>query len=217
MRTTLDVVTLLRQRMDEIVSDYDDADPDGVRRIGEPIDGTAFFPGGHGVWRGRNPHGALPTYFPERPVMFVAHNFDKVAGYQRSRRRGIESVTAATWKNLLAYLSVAGLTPEDCFFTNALMGLQPSKALGKLKTTPLFRAQCRTFLSEQIATVRPRLVVALGAVAKADLAGIPTAQGALMLMHPYAANMDKAAPGIEGAKLRAALEAQGDLAACSKQ
>jgi uracil-DNA glycosylase len=191
--------------MDFVVTDYDADDPESVRRVGEPIDGTAFFPGGHGIWRGRNPHGPLPTYFPDRPVMFVGHNFDKVAGYERSRKRGVEVLGAATWKNLLSYISFAGLDPAECFLTNALMGLQPSKALGKLKTTTLFREQCRTFLSEQIALVQPRLIVALGAVARADLAGIPAACDALTLMHPYAANMDKAAPAAEGQRLADAL------------
>jgi len=191
--------------MDSVVTDYDDGDPESVRRVGEPIDGTAFFPGGHGIWRGRDPHGPLPAYFPDRPVMFVAHNFDKVAGYERSRKRGVEALGAATWKNLVSYISFAGLHPEECFFTNALMGLQPSKALGKLKTTTLFREQCRVFLGEQIAFVQPRLIVALGAVAREDLAGIPAACGALSLMHPYAANMNKAVPAGEGRRLANAL------------
>ncbi len=143
--------------------------------------------------------------------MFVAHNFDKVEGYERSLKRGVESLGAATWKNLLAYFAFARLDPAECFFTNALMGLQPSKALGKLKTTVLFREQCRAFLSEQIAIVQPRLIVALGEVAKADLAGLHAARGALTLMHPYAANMDKTAPAAEGMKLRTALDAYRPL------
>lgn len=63
MRATLDGVTLLRQRMVTIVRDYDDTDPDGVKRLGEPIDGTAFFPGGHGVSKERSPPGPLPADF----------------------------------------------------------------------------------------------------------------------------------------------------------
>ena len=209
MREAIEVITLLRRRMDAIVRDYGERDPNSVKRVGEPIDGTAFFPGGHGLWRGSDAHGPLPSTFAANPVMFVAHNFDKVAGYERSRKKGIESLGAATWKNLLAYLKFARLDPADCFFTNALMGLQPTKALGKLKTTELFREQCRAFLVEQVEIVRPGLVVALGEVARADLAEIPAGAGAVTLMHPYRANMDRALPEIEGRRLRAALDAIG--------
>lgn len=205
-RSALDVVTHLRRSMDDIVQDYDDADPDGVRLVGEAIDGTAFFPGGHGLWRGTTPYGPLPDYFPEAPVMFVAHNFDKIAGYERSRKRGVEPLGAATWKNLIAYLAFADLNPDQCFFTNALMGLQPTKALGKLKTTDVFREQCRSFLAEQIAIVQPLLIVALGEVARADLAEMPAAAGAITLMHPYRANMDRALPETQGRRLRVALD-----------
>jgi hypothetical protein len=195
--------------MDVIVSDYDDTDRNSVRRMREPIDGTAFFPGGHGLWRGTTPHGPLPALFPNRPVMFVAHNFDKIAGYERSLKRGVEPLGAATWKNLIAFLAFAQLEPTDCFFTNALMGLQPTKALGKLKTTQVFREQCKIFLAEQIEIVQPRLIVALGEVASGDLAEITAAVDGITLMHPYRANMNAQLPEIEGRRLRAAVDGAG--------
>src|SRR5665213_2310156 len=76
--------------MDNVVLDYGDTDADGVRRIGEPIDGTAFFPGGHGLWRGILPHGPLPEQFPHRPIMFVGHKLRQGSrpsefGYARYR------------------------------------------------------------------------------------------------------------------------------------
>jgi len=89
--------------------------------------------------------------------MFIGHNFDKVTGYRNSLKRGIELISGATWRKLREYISVAGLTPELSFFTNALMGLQPAGSLGPLKTTDRFRHECRMFLHEQIAIVRPWL------------------------------------------------------------
>ncbi|HEX3549081.1 MAG TPA: uracil-DNA glycosylase family protein [Candidatus Elarobacter sp.] len=188
--------------MDAVVRDYDDADPEGVRRVGDPIDGTAFFPGGHGLWRGLEPHGPVPMLFPEECVLFVGHNFDKVAGYERSLQRGIEVVNGPTWRNLREYIAHAGLRPEQCFFTNALMGLQPEKARGRLKTTERFRAECSAFLKDQIDLVRPRAVVALGPVAQKYVADIATTAPMLGLMHPYAAIRRADFTRLEGRRLK---------------
>jgi hypothetical protein len=61
--------------MNEIVTDYGE-----LVRTGETVDrlieGTAFFPGGTGLWRGDRYGGPIPEFFPERPVMFLGHNFD---------------------------------------------------------------------------------------------------------------------------------------------
>ena len=41
----------------------------GAIEVKKEIDGTAFFPGGSGLWRGLEPYGKLPEEFPESPVM----------------------------------------------------------------------------------------------------------------------------------------------------
>ena len=194
--------------MDDIVRDYDNGDPSGVQRVGAPIDGTAFFPGGHGLWRGTEPHGPLPEFFPRNPVMFVGHNFDSVRGYERSRQRGIELIRNTTWAKLLQYIAAAGLSPEECFFTNALMGLQPATSVGRLKTTELFRAECRQFLSEQVRIVRPRAIAALGPVAAQDLDRLDTGLPVIALKHPYATIRLPDLAVTEGARLKSLLEAQ---------
>ena len=191
--------------MDEVVRDYDDDDPHGVSRISAPIDGTAFFPGGHGLWRGVEPHGALPNWFPENSVMFVGHNFDSLRAYEQSLKRGIESVEGTTWRKLRTYVALAGFALGDCFFTNALMGLQPNGALGALKTTDRFRFECREFLPEQIDTVRPRAVVALGPVADDELRHVRPSVPILALMHPYATIRSPGLAEAEGIRLRSFL------------
>jgi hypothetical protein len=187
MRSAIEVVSLLKCRMDDVVRDYNDADPQGVQRVDEPIHGTAFFPGGHGLWRGLEPHGPLPERFPENAVMVVGHNFDSVRGYRLSLERGIELVKNPTWAKLREYLAFADQSLEQCFFTNALMGLQPEKSRGPLKTTDRFRSECRLFLGEQITIVHPIAIVALGAVASADLEDIQAEVPMIAMMHPYAA------------------------------
>src|ERR1700730_14909826 len=67
------------------------------------IQGTAFFPGGAGLWRGRSNGGALPDYFPPAPVMFVGHNFDSERGYAISLARDGE-VEEPFWTRLLGML-----------------------------------------------------------------------------------------------------------------
>lgn len=125
------------------------------------INGTAVFPGGCGLWRGSGCYGPMPHLFPAQPVMFVAHNFDKASGFERSRKNGGEA-QGPFWRHLLRILKVADFKPEEGFFTNLLMGLQPLKATGKMPSTPLYLRQCDSFFHEQIRIVRPRLIVGLG-------------------------------------------------------
>ncbi len=188
--------------MDEVVRDYEDGDLNGVRRVGEPINGTAFFPGGHGVWRGVTPRGSLPQAFPEQSVMFVGHNFDKVEGYERSLKRGTEAINGTTWRKLREYIAFADLQPEECFFTNALMGLQPERSRGPLKATDRFRAECRHFLDEQIGIVQPCAIVSLGPVASEDLHGLSSIVPTLGLMHPYATIRREGLAQVEGLRIK---------------
>src|SRR5205085_11079262 len=93
--------------------------PSRVLRVPQPIVGTAFFPGGYGLW---NPAGTYPLpEFPLGGMMVLGHDFHSEAGYQASFERGKESETQPTWRNLLALLATVGIKPEVCFFTNAYM------------------------------------------------------------------------------------------------
>jgi hypothetical protein len=68
----------------------------GALKVTRRIEGTAFFPGGIGLWRTTVPFGVAPRYFPQRPIMILGHNFDKVAGLEASYRRGIELMDGPT-------------------------------------------------------------------------------------------------------------------------
>src|SRR4051794_39404362 len=79
--------------------------PKGVERIPTPIVGTAFFPGGFGLW---NPTGERPLpAFPTGGVMILGHDFHSEAGYRQSLERGFESPAQRTWSNLRAVLEAA--------------------------------------------------------------------------------------------------------------
>jgi len=187
LRSAREVISELLAEKMRIVTKF----PAGVRdtgnRIEDLIPGTAVFAGGSGLWRGPHCFGPLPDFFPESPVLILGHNFDSEAGYQSSRQRGGELQSSHTfWGVLLAYLKQVDIRPNQCFFTNALMGLKPGKATGKMPTTPEFELQCLQFLQRQIQIVRPRFILALGGEASKRLAKIHPPMPWHQSMHPSA-------------------------------
>jgi uracil-DNA glycosylase len=160
-RNSEEVVQELLDAMQTLVTKYHR----DVRQTGSTlaglIPGTAFFPGGSGLWRGVENGGQLPTEFPDAPVMFVGHNFDSCRAFKKAFAAGGEA-GSQFWGKLLAILDAASLPPERCFFTNALMGLKPGSATGSMPSVRRYREQCERFLRKQIEIVRPSAVVALG-------------------------------------------------------
>jgi hypothetical protein len=158
VRLTTDVLAELREKMDEVLRSY----PSHIERVpNETIVGTAFFPGGCGLFCGLEHFGAAPHQFPESPIMFVAHNYASPADFAKFRARGGEA--GSWWRTrILPLLAAAGIDPTEAFFTNALMGLKHGSSTGSMKAPPEFERACTQFLREQIRIVRPRAVVALG-------------------------------------------------------
>ena len=182
MRRSRDVIQELLDEM-KLISSYHPKVGRTEKTVDKLIDGTAFFPGGTGLWRGENPHGPLPEYFPHAPIMFVAHNFGNKTGYEKARNNGGEA-QYYFWQNLREYLRHAGVPPKDCFFTNALMGIKPGKATGAMPPENGYKDQCQRFLRFQIKIVRPSHIFALGEVAKTQLSAIGCATPWALIMHP---------------------------------
>ena len=164
-RLSIDVIQQLLDEMNHFIVVY----PDRVERTGKTldklIDGTAFFPGGTGLWRGRTSGGPMPLQFPEKPVMFIAHNFGNLASLQDAIRDKGEahSAFANLWTTLLDFIGHASpLAPSESFFTNALMGLKPDDRSGKMPSCAAYESQCLHFLSRQIQIVDPRAIIILG-------------------------------------------------------
>jgi hypothetical protein len=206
---TYAVVADLFNEMETTVTAYGP----GAVRVHRRVDGTAFFPGGIGLWRGTQPHGAAPPHFPFHPIMILGHNFDKVAGLEASWVRGIELMQGATWLVLRRYLEAATVDETECFFTNVFVGLQPIKSPGKVIAEEEYFVQCRAFLHRQIARVKPRLVATLGIPAEHQyrLSGCQTPFVSLAHpMYPFTLgrNGEKCAAIVasEAAKLRDALD-----------
>lgn len=161
-RRSTDVVGELLRAMKETVISYHPTVGCTGLKIEDLIPGTACFPGGTGLWRGKRNGGLLPEYFPDSTVMFVGHNFDSERGYAKSLKVGGEA-EGGFWTRLLRMLDAAKLQPEACFFSNALMGIKPGKAEGDMPSVPGYKEECQRFLECQIGIVNPCAVVALGA------------------------------------------------------
>jgi hypothetical protein len=146
--------------------------PTGVVRVPTRIPGIAFFPGGAGLW-GVELGSAMPP-MPIGGVMVLGHDFDSEEAFARSLANGTEVSTISgadnrcgpTWRSLLALLSQVGLSREQCFFTNAFMGLRKgASSTGRFPGArdPGFVERCRGFLIRQLSAQRPALVLTLGA------------------------------------------------------
>jgi hypothetical protein len=184
-RPSHSVIQQLLDEMQRLVRSYHPAVGTTGNSIPELIPGTAFFPGGTGLWRGDQPCGALPDDFPEAPVMFVAHNFDSICAHNAAKIRGGEP-QSFFWRTLLAYLECAGTDAESCFFTNALMGLKPGSAVGDMPTVPGYEDECNQFLVRQIEIVKPSLIVALGRKAHKRVCRTRASVPSIALLHPSA-------------------------------
>jgi hypothetical protein len=97
--------------------------PKGVEDVPEPIPGTAFFPGGYGLWLEEN----VRVPFPTGQIMVVGQDFNSKKAYDAAWRRGTEVKTSATWRTLQKVLVGSDIFPDQCFFTNLYMGLHKGK------------------------------------------------------------------------------------------
>ena len=161
-RKSSDVVQQLLNSMTERVTRYHTAVVPISNSANDLIPRTAFFPGGCGLWRGENAFGEMPSTFPANSIIVVGHNFDILTAFERTKARGGEA-NGPFWQNLLGMLNTAGLKPEECFYTNALMGLKnDGSSTGPMPRVPGYIDQCKGFLKDQVAIVQPRALLALG-------------------------------------------------------
>jgi hypothetical protein len=137
--------------------------PVGTEPVPARIVGTAFFPGGAGLWRESISQTMPPL--PIRGVMVIGQDFHSRAKYRESARRGQEEMNDPTWRGLRGLLKDVGVSESDCYFTNAFVGLRNDGTVtGDYPGTrdEEFVRQCQSLLAEQIATQKPRVIVTLG-------------------------------------------------------
>ena len=143
--------------------------PSGVKPVPKMLSGTAFFPGGSGLWLGYSGSWYTLSDRPDMPkekVMILGHNFDSEVGYKYTESlKEQHELESHTWRNLRELLRETDIQLEDCFFTNAFMGLIEGE--GNTGEFPGvndsgFVQRCRSFLDRQIEMQQPRLILTLG-------------------------------------------------------
>ena len=147
--------------------------PGGVVGMTERIAGTAFFPGGAGLWDTDASRSWPPM--PINGVMVLGQDFHSKAGFDKSLGLGSEvqidaaglaSSKVPTWLNLIRMLREFGIPPQRCFFTNVYMGLRAAdETTGRFPGSkdPAFVDRCRMFFCRQLEAQQPMLILALGA------------------------------------------------------
>jgi uracil-DNA glycosylase family 4 len=123
------------------------------------ISGIGFFPGARGLWSDGD------AKISDKPIMIIGHDFGAERDYKLSCERGHENLTALTWNNLVKMLSFYGIEKEECFFTNAIMGVRSEgSAIGKSPAFdyPEYLSDCKSFLIKQIEIQKPKLILVLG-------------------------------------------------------
>lgn len=137
-------------------------------RVPAPLAGTAFFPGGYGLWT-PPPENADESVLG-RSVCVLLNNFGS-EGYWKSCNesplRGEDVKAPGTWLGLRARLRDWGISEEDCFFSNAYVGLLPGNPLSLTEnlpgmSNPRFCRDCEVALIKQFGVVRPRVVLTMG-------------------------------------------------------
>jgi uracil-DNA glycosylase len=136
--------------------------PRGVLAVPKPIEGTAFFPGGLGLWMEKTDRDCD---FPTGGCMVVGQDFNTVATYERALQNRSEIGASQTWRVLSRLLVRFNIRPEWCFYTNAYMGLRAAgPETGRFcgARDKDFVNRCAKFFSRQLAVARPRLILMLG-------------------------------------------------------
>jgi uracil-DNA glycosylase len=134
--------------------------PPELRPVRAMVDGTAFFPGGAGLWQESSANS-----FPD--IMVIGQDFstaDEHANMLAGHSRDLES---KTWINFRSIASAVDLDLSRCFFTNAVMGVRAHGSSegpnpGYHAGNADFMRRSHEFMSLQITALQPRLILVLG-------------------------------------------------------
>jgi len=144
--------------------------PAGTCPVPDMVLGTAFFPGGQGLWYGLSQ--AETPVFPARGIMIVGQDYYTVCAYKKVLKKSRTGEAhpagkAKTWIHLLKFLQEVGISPEGCFFTNLFMGLrEKGKDTGKFPGAKDdgFVERCLSFFEMQVRVQQPKLILTLGSI-----------------------------------------------------
>lgn len=127
--------------------------------IRKKIGGTAFFPGGEGLWEKSD---------VEIDVLVLGQDFGTKAYYDKILAdETVKDTDCPTWINMLALFNKVGIKPERCFFSNVFMGLRTEdnmtgSLIRKSSEYDKYRMQSADFLIKQIQIINPKVIIVLG-------------------------------------------------------
>lgn len=132
--------------------------PNMVKPVDEMIDITAFFPGGKGLW-----FEEYSELFPN--ILVLGQDFSTVDGYNKMLRNELTDLECSTWRNLIILFREVNIDLRECFYSNVFMGLRDTKSMvGKFPgfKDKDFVKRNVDFLSYQIETIKPSVIITLG-------------------------------------------------------
>ena len=98
--------------------------------------------------------------------MILGQDFDTKLKYESAKKNESEDISSnTTWKNLLCLLNEAKISPDNCFFTNAIMGVRNNgSAIGKSPgfKNKIFIEKCQEFFLYQLEMQKPKIILVLG-------------------------------------------------------
>jgi uracil-DNA glycosylase len=133
--------------------------PDSIKKVAGGIQGIAFFPGGKGTFDNSD-------ILSNKSIMILGQDFDCEKNYQVSfNNRQEDTNKNPTWRNLQNLLKSIDKSPNDCFFTNAIMGVRNGEiSTGKSPgfKDKKFLQDCQNLFLYQIKIQKPKAIFVLG-------------------------------------------------------
>jgi hypothetical protein len=161
-------ISRLRQNMFDTISPY----PSNCfgfegRRI---MAGTAFFPGGDGLWKG---NGIIESTLPIGGVLFLGSDWGDNDSYDED---GESEADGRTLGGLLKILRQIEIPLDQIFFTNAWPCLRAGRrSVGGIAPGAKdreFTSRCKAFFLHTLELMRPKLVVPLGTLPTSFIASL---------------------------------------------
>lgn len=133
--------------------------PEGVEKVPEMIkEKTAFFPGGRGLWMEE-----VTDVFPT--ILVLGHDFSTLDEHKKMLAGEMSDLKTQTWINMRSLFKEVGIDLKDCFFSNVFMGLRVAdSSTGDFSgfKDKIFIEENKKFLSTQIETIEPKIIITLG-------------------------------------------------------
>lgn len=136
--------------------------PKGILPVPHEIPGPAFFPGGRGLVSN---DGGVGDNLHVGGVLVLGHNYGTVGDHSDYTDARGEVEGSATWGSLKKLLREIKIPLDQCFFTNAYVGLldrESNVGTHPGHHDPDFKEGCRQLLRTQILLQLPRLILVLG-------------------------------------------------------